>query len=216
MRAFHAGQSPPPVFFYCWRNTAEPGRSSPKTIIASIARQLSSLQPGISLLNPIITTYLKKEAEGFASRSLSINESCSLIIQLVEYYQLTTIVIDAVDECDPEERADLLETLETILRESLHLVKIFLSSRDDQDIVCHLRDYPNLEISSGRNADDIVSFVKIKTRDLIKKRKLLRFSDKKNELERIIVDQIAKGASGMYVFVSRLCSPFAVRSILMN
>jgi hypothetical protein len=125
-------------------------------------------------------------------------------------------VIDAVDECDPEERADLLETLETILRESLHLVKIFLSSRDDQDIVCHLRDYPNLEISSGRNADDIVSFVKIKTRDLIKKRKLLRFSDKKNELERIIVDQIAKGASGMYVFVSRLCSPFAVRSILMN
>lgn len=216
MRAFHAGQSPPPVFFYCSRNTAEPGRSSPKTIIASIARQLSSLQPGFPLLNPIITTYLKKEAEGFASGSLSINESCLLIIQLVEYYQLTTIVIDAVDECDPEERPDLLETLETILRESLHLVKIFLSSRDDQDIVCHLRDYPNLEISSGRNADDIVSFVKIKTSDLIKKRKLLRFSDNKNELERIIVDQIAKGASGMYVFVSRLCSPFSVQSILMN
>lgn len=96
------------------------------------------LQSGLPLLSPVITTYLKKEAEGFASRNLRINESCALIIQLIEHYLLTTIVIDALDECDLERRADLLETLETILRESPHLVKIFVSSRDDQDIVCHL------------------------------------------------------------------------------
>jgi hypothetical protein len=200
MRAFRAGQNHPPVFFYCSRNTAEPGRSNPETIIASIVRQLSSLQPGC-LLDPIVATYLKKEAEGFASGTLRINESCALILQLIDFYPMTTIVIDALDECDPEKRADLLEMLETVLRESSHLVKIFVSSRDDQDIVCHLKDYPNLEMASDRNKDDIVSFVTAETRKLITKRKLLRFSSNKDELEKVIVDQVINGTSGMYVVV---------------
>jgi hypothetical protein len=85
MRAFHGGQSPPPVFFYCSRNTAEPGRSNPEAIIASIVRQLSSFQPGLPLLDPIITAYLKKEAEGFASGKLRINES-STERELCTYY----------------------------------------------------------------------------------------------------------------------------------
>jgi hypothetical protein len=204
MRSFHAGQCPPPVFFYCSRNPAEPGRSSPEAIIASIVQQLSSLQPGHPLLDPTITAYSKKEAEGFASGKLRINESCALILQLVEHYPLTTIAIDALDECDPEKRGDLLDTLETILRESSHLVKIFVSSRDDQDIVYHLKDYPNLEISSDRNMDDIVAFIKTETRALITKGKLLRFSSNQDELERLIIDHITKGASGMYVFSIRI------------
>jgi hypothetical protein len=197
MRAFHGGQSPPPVFFYCSRNTAEPARSSPEAIIASIVRQLSSLQPGLPLLAPIITAYMKKEAEGFASGTLQIHESCALIVQLVEYYPLTTIVIDALDECDPERRADLLEALEAILRDSSHLVKIFVSSRGDQDIVCHLQGYPNLEIASDRNMDDIVLFVRAETQNLITKRKLLRFSSNKEELKEVIINQVTSGSGGM-------------------
>jgi hypothetical protein len=45
--------------------------------------------------------------------------------------------------------------------------------------------------------DDIVSFVRAETRDLIKKRKLLRFSSDKDKLEEVIVDQVTTGASGM-------------------
>jgi hypothetical protein len=197
MQAFHAGQSPPPAFFYCSRNTAERSRSNPEAILASIVRQLASLEPGLPLLDPVITLYKQREAQGFASGSLRIGESSALIIQLVENYPLTTIVIDALDECDPEKRADLLETLETILRESSRLVKIFVSSRDDQDIVCHLQDYPNLEVACDRNLDDIVSFVKAETQDLIKRRKLLRFSNNKEELKEVIMDQVTKGANGM-------------------
>jgi hypothetical protein len=206
MRAFHTGQSPPPVFFYCSRNTAEPGRSNPEAIMASITRQLSSLQPGLPLLGPTIAVYVKKEAEGFASGTLSINESCALIMQLIEHYPLTTIVIDALDECNAEKRADLLEVLEIILRESTQLVKIFVSSRDDQDIVCHLKDYPNLEIASERNMADIISFVKAETRRLITRRKLLRFSSNKEELEKVIVDQVTKGTGGMYVYATAILS----------
>lgn len=197
MKAFSAGQCPPPAFFYCSRNTAEPTRSSPDAIIASIARQLSSLQPGLPLLPPMVATYKKREIEGFASGPLRMDESRALIIQLVEHYPLTTIVIDALDECDPERRADLLETLETILQESSRLVKIFVSSRDDQDIVCHLQSYPNLELVSNKNMDDIASFVRAETQNLIKRKKLLRSSINKEELKDDIIDQVTKGAGGM-------------------
>jgi hypothetical protein len=197
MRAFRSGQSPPPAFFYCSRNTAEPMRSSPDAVIASIIRQLSRLQPELPLLPPIVATYKKREIEGFASGSLRIDESRALLIQLIEHYPLTTIVIDALDECNPENRADLLETLEQILQESSCLVKIFVSSRNDRDIVYHLQEYPNLELTSNRNSDDITSFVRAETEDLIKRRKLLHLSANKEELKEIIIQRITSGADGM-------------------
>jgi hypothetical protein len=196
-KAFYDGQNPSPAFFYCSRNTAEPTRSNPSSIVASIARQLSSLQPGDPLLPPVVAAYTKREKEGFASGSLGLEESRALILQLVEHYQLTTIVIDALDECDPERRADLLETLEEILQESSSLIKIFVSSRDDQDIVLHLRDYPNLELSSDKNMDDITSFVAAETHTLIKRQKLLALSSNKENLKSEIIEQVTKGANGM-------------------
>ena len=107
------------------------------------------------------------------------------------------IIIDAFDECDPAKRVDLLEALEAILRESSSLVKIFISSRDGQDIVFQLKQYPNLEISSDRNRGDIAKFVKVETKKLIEKKKLLRYSQARGEMEELIVGKVARGATGM-------------------
>ncbi|PVH75975.1 ankyrin [Cadophora sp. DSE1049] len=208
--AFKNDHNPAPVFFYCSRNTAEPARSNPDAIMASIARQLSSTQPGCPLLPPTVAAHKKREIEGFASGSLSINESSALIIQLAEQFPITTIVIDALDECDLEKRADLLEALESILRESASLVKIFVSSRDDQDIVWHLRSYPNLELSSDKNKDDIISFVQKETESLIQRGKLLRWSTDKENLRTKIMEKVTKDADGMFRWASlqlqSLCS----------
>jgi hypothetical protein len=154
MRTFRTGHNPPPAFFYCLRNAAERTRSDPEAILACLARQLSNIRPQDPLLSPAVELYRQKEIQGFISGPLRIDESRELIVQLIEHYPVTSIIIDAFDECDPEKRADLLEALETILRESSSLVKIFISSRDDQDIHFQLKQYPNLEISSERNSDD--------------------------------------------------------------
>lgn len=201
-KSFQNGQNPAPVFFYCSRNTAEPARSNPDAIIANIARQLSSFQPGDPLLPPMVAAYKKREIEGFASGSLGIDESRTLILQLTDYYPLTTIVIDALDECDPERRPDLLDTLELILQESSSLVKVFVSSRRDHDIVLNLRDYPNLELSSEKNKDDISSFVTTETNNLIRRKKLLALSTNKEELKVEIIEQVTKKADGMSVLSS--------------
>jgi len=196
-KAFCGYESPPPAYFYCSRSPSEPGRSNPENIIASIARQLSCLKSG-DLLPPAIAAYEKMEKDAFAAESMRLDESRALIIQLIEeYYPTVVIIIDALDECDPDTRSDLLEFLESILQESSSLVKTFVSSRDDQDIVCQLQNYPSLELSSDRNSDDIAEFVKSETRRLIKKKALLRSIINKKELQNVIIDRITEGAKGM-------------------
>lgn len=108
-------------------------------------------------------------------------------------------MVDALDECDPEMRQSLLDAFEDILRESAGLVKIFVSSRDDQDIVCTLRGYPNINISSDKNTTDIEVFVEKETQRLVRKQRLLRNSRAKVEMQASIIDQVSKGADGMSV-----------------
>ena len=197
LEAFRNRQSPPPAYFYCSRNPGEAGRSDPGAILGSIARQLSCLGPGLPLLHPTVAAYTAHEEEAFAAESLRLQESRNLILQLTEHYPTVTIVIDALDECNPATRKDLLDVIEFILRESSSLVKVFVSSRDDQDIVHKLQKYPNLEISSDRNSSDIVKFVESETRSLIKRGELLTGSERKEELQQMIIYKVVSGAGGM-------------------
>lgn len=197
MRSFEAGNSPKPIFFYCSRNRAEPTRSDPRAILASLARQLSTPELGRSILKPTVDLYTKEEAEGFASGPLQIDESCQLIIQLAEVCTHTIIIIDAIDECDPKTRLELLQSLEHMLQKSSSLLKIFVSSRDDQDVVLRLTDYPNLEIDSKRNSKDITLFVRDDTERLIREKRLLCYSSAQKEMKELIVDKVIKGADGM-------------------
>lgn len=196
MRRSAAGQNPPPVYFYCSRNAAEPERSNPDAILASIVRQLSCVQPGVPLRPSIIEKYERK-GQGFLSSGLRLEESRDLILELVKQYRMTTIVIDALDEIDSEKRHALLEALEDILQEAVGLVKVFVSSRDDQDIVCTLEEYPSLGLASDKNQRDIEQFVRTETERLISKRRLLRYSKCKEELKYLIIEQVSKGADGM-------------------
>ena len=146
---------------------------------------------------PVIEKYEKK-GQGFSSNGLQVEESRDLIIKLIEHYSMTTIIIDALDECDPEKRQSLLDALESILQESsFGLVKVFVSSRDDQDIVCTLQDYPNVDVVSNKNTADIEAFVRTETMKLVQKRRLLYKSPVQRELKDLIIDQVSKGADGM-------------------
>ena len=198
---FEAGQSGLPVYFYCTRSAAEPDRSNPHAVLSSILRQLSCVQPDAPILSPVIEKY-RSQGEGFSSNGLDLDDSRDLIIRLVEDYSMTTIVVDALDECDPSTRQSLLDALERILKESSGLVKIFVSSRNDQDIVCSLRDYPNMVISSDKNTADIKAFVKTETMKLVKSGQLLRNSRAKDGMAASIIEQISNGADGMFRWAS--------------
>jgi hypothetical protein len=155
------------------------------------------LGPGKPLLQPSVDLYNKEEAEGFASGQLQMIENCRLIMQLIELYPQTTIILDAMDECNLDTRLDLLDALQNLLEQSNSLVKVFVSSRDDQDIMLKLSGYPNLAIDSRRNSDDITQFVNAEVERLTKARKLLPHSPAQTEMKKIIINQVIKDAAGM-------------------
>ncbi|KAK7575405.1 hypothetical protein V3481_017365 [Fusarium oxysporum f. sp. vasinfectum] len=203
IEAFEQREQPPPVYFYCSRSSpAEPARADPEAILASIARQLSCLEPGQALFQPTIEVYNTHEEEGFAAESLRLHETRQLIMRLSENYPTITIILDALDECNPATRDSLMATMELVLQDSPCLVKMFVSSRDDQDIVYRLRHYPNLELSSQKNAGDIDKFVKLETCRLINSGKLLRYSSAQDRLRQEIMERITCDAQGMFRWAS--------------
>lgn len=83
------------------------------------------------------------------------------------------------------------------MQKAAGLVKVFVSSRDDQDIVCTLNEYPSLDLASDKNQRDIEQFVRTETERLVSKRRLLRYSKCKEELKFLIIEHVSKGADGM-------------------
>lgn len=108
------------------------------------------------------------------------------------------IVIDALDECEKSTRHLLLQVLQYILNNSVGQVKVFVTSRDDDDIVLHLDGSPNVYIKPNDNSNDINNFIETEIERCISEKKLLRGSVTP-ELKELIISTLIDGAHGMYV-----------------
>ena len=189
-------RNPRPIYFYCTRDPAERERANPDAILRSLVRQLACSALDGTILEPVKELYRSREQDGFAAGPLTLDESTALIIELSQDRPLTTIIIDALDECDLSSRGDLLEALSKILQDSRSLVKLLVSSRADADIVCHFSDCPNLQLEASQNQEDIDYYVKSEVEDLIKRKKLLRGNVSEN-LKRTIQSVLSEQAKGM-------------------
>lgn len=192
--------APAPIsYFYCARNAAEPERADSGEIMRSILKQLSCSNSALPVRDPVAKTYKetkeKAEENGCEPAKLSAMECVGLIVNLLESNP-ATIIIDALDECDPARRHELLTGLDNIIQQSASLVKVFVSSRDDNDIVCRLNHSPNLFIRASDNSEDIERFVHSEVAQCIKDKRLL--SGKVSErLKSRITATLVDGAQGM-------------------
>lgn len=160
------------AFFYCNRNEAERERANPEGILRSIVRQLSMSGPHARLSEFVAAKYKERECKHFADGPLRLDECVDLIIRLTEQYMCTTIIIDALDECDVTTRHSLLAALSSIMQHSSS-TKIFVSSRDDKDITLQLQELPNLYIKASDNVKDIDRYVHFKIDQALANRRLL-------------------------------------------
>lgn len=139
----------------------------------------------------------KKEAQedGCDPLRLTSAECVNVILSLLELNP-GVIFIDALDECDPLRRHELLEALDHIITHSTNLVKVFVSSRDDNDIVCRLDKSPNVYISASDNEEDIIRFVHWEVEHSIQSKRLLAgvvSEGMRNKIRSVLID----GAQGM-------------------
>ena len=202
-------QPTPISYFYCARNAAEPQRADPDEILRSIVKQLSCSKSDPPVREPVAKTYRerKEEAEedGRELTKLTLANSVELTLALLESNP-ATIVIDALDECDPARRHELLKTLDEIIQKSASLVKVFVSSRDDNDIVCRLINSPNVFICASDNSKDIDRYVRSEVAQSIEDKRLLS-GNVSEQLKCRIISTLIDGAQGMYVFQHMLRSP---------
>ena len=135
------------AFFYCARSTAEPARAKPVEILCALLRQLCSSNPDQPVKSPVAREYearqKKSEEDCSTIKRLTVEECTRLIIELTKDHP-ATIILDALDECEEITRHELLEAFDSIISNSANVVKIFVSSRDDIDIVstsCHVNSW---------------------------------------------------------------------------
>ena len=189
----------PIAYFYCQRNTAEPQRSDPSEVLRAILRQLLCYNPLWQQGSPTAKEYRlrKKEADedGYEISRLDILETTDQIIKIASQMPVT-ILIDALDECHSDQRHGLLRALDVLLENSTHLVKVFVSSRDDVDIVLRLQKHPNIYISVGDNTGDIQRFIQSEIQKAQSDRRLLK-GNISPELTKRITENLTMKARGM-------------------
>jgi len=185
-------------FFYCKRD-GEASRRKPLTVLQAIIKQLSLFQPD-GLPNEIFNRYKADQKKDFpAGRSgvLQWEEYKALLLSLLNMYPQTTIIIDALDELDldyeSKHRHLLLELLNDVVLQCDSLVKIFVASRDDQDIVMELKKVPNLFIKATDNLKDIERYI-IREFETDKRFSRAPWSP---ELKNIVYAELCKKANGM-------------------
>lgn len=140
-KAHSALSASPIVFFYCARNEAEPERAMPVEIMRAILRQLASIKPDMPIKEPVAKEYedrKKKADEDCSDPSELTIEDCTKLILVLINDSPVTIIIDAPDECDEFPRHELLGALDEIVGKSVEVVKVFVLSRDDINIVSTL------------------------------------------------------------------------------
>ncbi|KAH8589661.1 hypothetical protein B0O99DRAFT_676474 [Bisporella sp. PMI_857] len=104
----------------------------------------------------------------------------------------------------------LFESLDEIVQRSINVVKVFISSRNDGDIVCRLANSRNIYIDSTLNEEDIERFISIEVTKAIHLKRILG-GQVSYYFEKRIVETLSQGAQGMFRWVGlqlrSLCDP---------
>ena len=175
------------AFFYCNRN--EDLRREPLSVLRAFVRQLSTTAGDKHSIQKRIRSYYS-DAQRKATEP-TMNDCRELLLELVNIYPRTTLVIDALDECEKRKRIELMKILDHILNQASNPVKIFISSRPDGDIKKRLKCRTNIEIDATKNQDDISRYV----RDEIVKHE--RWERMPQKLQDHIVETLQQQSQGM-------------------
>ncbi|SPQ26473.1 155b9fce-3d70-4eae-8d87-6b345046ed02 [Thermothielavioides terrestris] len=180
------------AFFYC--NRHETDRREPLSVLRSYVRQLSTTAFNPESMRAKLRSLCQETRLKGAHLTLATCQD--QLLESVNLYPQTTLVLDALDECEPETRARLIDTIEFLLKNSERPLKVFISSRPDVDIRDRLLSQPNIEIRATDNQDDIAKFV---NEEIIKHR---RWGKIAAPLRTRIVDTLLDRSQGMFQWAS--------------
>lgn len=165
------------AFFYCRRTWGEEERSRPLSVLQSFLRQLACYlgKPGLIQSGLVKAVEEKNRVGGSFTRT-----TCeALLLESFNLYPCTTLVIDALDECDSASRDELVEFLGNVGTRASKPVKIFISSRPDDDIKGRFFSGLNIGVDANITREDMRLFIDQRLQGMTKKNPAIaRLKDK--------------------------------------
>lgn len=127
---------------------------------------------------------------------LDFADSSKLLTEMIAKFKQTFIIIDALDECNVNDRTEILQALERFSLLPHGIVKIFVASRYSDDIVLALHNHVKLFITTQDNNNDIALFVEKGIDLAIQNKELLR-GKVDRDLQCSMKSTLTKGVNGM-------------------
>ena len=189
----------PLAYFYCSRKGTDPRTANTGEILRSVLRQLTGCDARLALRGRAGQEFRQRKEQanykGAQILPLDIQETVTHIMAITEEDPVT-IVLDALDEVDDSEKVELFDALERIIQEGQNVVKIFVSSRTDGDIVERYEQCAQIRVGHDLTHHDINRFVEHRVSEAITTKKLLR-GKVSPALRNDIVETLSKGAKEM-------------------
>ncbi|PHH90729.1 hypothetical protein CDD83_2834 [Cordyceps sp. RAO-2017] len=179
------------AYFYCDRGVID--HQEPDSILRSYVRQLSTvLRHPARMQKKLVELYQQSQR---SAAKLSFGDCRGYMLDTIHLYPKTTIVLDALDECNERTRGKLVELFVELVSKSQRLVKVFISSRREVDIVKMLPAGYVVGISAENNGGDIERFIEKEIQEMDQKGKWQSVSD---TLKDKIRDKLRAGGDGMF------------------
>ncbi|EHK20932.1 ankyrin protein, partial [Trichoderma virens Gv29-8] len=143
------------AYFYCSRS--DPVRRQTKFILRSYISQLARVPNHPTMIEKKVhTLYLKARKE---KRGFSTAECETALLELINFYSRTILILDALDECEMDTREALARIFCSLVGRGKGTVKVFIASRKEADIEEYLGLQRLVEITTADNKDDIEKYI---------------------------------------------------------
>ncbi|KAM0492985.1 hypothetical protein ACHAP8_009514 [Fusarium lateritium] len=147
------------AFFYCSKSGTKGSKDDMFIqILRCFLRQLATVPHHPEKIDPDLIKLC--QAMDINNQNFSTESCQKRIAALLDIYPRTIIVLDALDECERSTRRDLIAFFKNLIESSTHPIKVFVSSRDEDDIRKLLSTENVLSIGIDRkNENDIEMYL---------------------------------------------------------
>ncbi|KAL8756238.1 MAG: hypothetical protein Q9199_003060 [Rusavskia elegans] len=201
------------VYYYC--DYADQRALRTETILGTILKQL--------FVNGHIPEAVERafpRGDGEDAHTLNVNNLIDLVCLAIKQPSLTFIILDGLDECEKNTRKEILSFVGRLQKIDTLTIKLFISCRQEDQMLRSLQGVPTIHLTSSSLEDDIRLFVAASVSSRITSGEL-RTRDP--SLVQEIADELVNKAHGMFLWVffqlDNLCeapSDALIRQTLRN
>jgi hypothetical protein len=133
-------------------------------------------------------------------RTPETNEVFQILLQAVYWFQSVILVIDGIDEVDEPDRNTILKCLKTLMSCPGVSVKVFVTSREDKDVLPILSPLPEacfrVHVPESATTKSIYCYVRDSVESMLYARRLA-INPGNLELKMEVIRKLTVGARGM-------------------